>query len=130
MDKKYQSIKDFIKNNKILSTENICDMYINQHNIHYNITNNKQKKEELNVITESKNYKIIENIKSILNCGICKEICVDVIEVNCCHNIFCTECILTWFIMHFNCPLCRKNLLTTNLQKNKFIKNIINELNA
>ena len=73
------------------------------------IRRNTLKKEEL--------VRKLTNIKERLNetlternCKICYEDFSKPILVNCCQNVFCGKCILSWFQTKRTCPMCRKNV--------------------
>ena len=50
-----------------------------------------------------------------LICGICHQIFVKPVVLQCCGQIYCSECILQWFRQSDSCPNCRKILTTDHL---------------
>lgn len=97
-----------------------------------NDNDKKQKKEPLEKKLQSLNIRK-ENIeKSILDinitdCIICYELLKNPTIVPCCNNIFCAECLLIWIKEKKPCPICRKNIETTEL---KTIKSDINSIDT
>jgi len=64
------------------------------------------------------------------NCSICLVNYIKPVAVNCCKNIFCFECLMSWTKNHGKCPLCRTiiSMKDLTLITNKLpVKNEINE---
>jgi SNF2 family DNA or RNA helicase len=68
------------------------------------------------------------------DCPICCDKLKEPMMETTCHNMFCTNCILTWLESNRTCPLCRNNICVSNLihiksetheqeEKETFIKN-------
>ena len=53
------------------------------------------------------------------NCNICFEKLNKPALVPCCHQVFCGQCIMTWFGRNNSCPLCRKDISGSQLVYNK-----------
>lgn len=86
----------------------------------YKIRNAEEKIKELDVKKARLNIQINElesKFKNMLNenCNICCEPLKNpVLETNC-QNLFCGECLLTWFQKKNTCPLCRVEVDTRTL---------------
>lgn len=54
-------------------------------------------------------------------CSICQNIPnpSKAIQVQCCHNIFCKQCLLSWFMIKQTCPLCKSQFTNSN-EKSSF----------
>ena len=86
---------------------------------------------------ESQLKELDERLKDLLNgdCPICCDKLKEPMMETTCHNMFCTNCILTWLESNRTCPLCRNNICMSNLihikseetpeqeEKETFIKN-------
>ena len=86
---------------------------------------------------ESQLKELDERLKDLLNgdCPICCDKLKEPMMETTCHNMFCTNCILTWLESNRTCPLCRNNICISNLihikseetpeqeEKETFIKN-------
>ena len=62
------------------------------------------------VSLESQLKSIEERFAHVLeqDCSICQSELNHPLMVPCCQNLFCGECILTWFKSHSTCPFCRQ----------------------
>ena len=81
---------------------------------------NDQLKMEIERLKEYQNK--VEAVQKELLCGICYEMCVDAISLNCTH-IFCEECINTWKRLKQECPACRSD--TVHESRARILDNII-----
>jgi len=117
------SIIDIIKQNKTIELEEIqtkikiWELRNNEEKI--NIWKRKQQNVSNELIELEKRF------QNMLNdtCSICYEIISQpVIEPNC-YNIFCTKCLIEWLCNKNNCPLCRKEIKTTELIYKTEMKN-------
>ena len=48
-----------------------------------------------------------------LLCSVCRHIANQAVEVPCCQQIFCAECLWAWLVMSAQCPTCRKDLVAS-----------------
>lgn len=147
MINKPRSIENIINSDKIINTEIICDNFFkfqltndnnsindivdNIFDIHSTLCNKKiiNNTVENNIrISQPVNIINTKNIKNLLSCGICKDMCTNIREVDCCNQLFCDMCIISWFDESLSCPLCRKNITTNNLKKNRHLQYIIDEI--
>ena len=91
-------------------------------NISQKINNNYIK------IDDSSNISIqVLNVKNMLNCIICQDLCKDVVDIKCCGQIFCHLCIIQWVTEQNTCPICRETAHIDNIEPNRFVKRLIVE---
>ena len=100
-----------IKNNIVkLETEINCInlLELQQSEKDIQIKNLNEKLEKLKTRQDS----LIESIKtaSKTDCAICCQTLESPTLVNCCKNLYCTNCLVTWMQISDKCPLCRENL--------------------
>jgi len=69
----------------------------------------------------------VHNIKNMLNCIICQELCKETVELDCCGQIYCNSCILQWVTEEYSCPTCRSEVLLEHIKPNRFIQRLILE---
>lgn len=104
------SIIDIVKHNKNIELEEVKSKIKIWELRHNEDKVNKWKQREqliLNHVNELE--KRFNNILNS-NCSICyDELKNPVLEPNC-HNIFCSQCLLSWMRNKNNCPLCRKDI--------------------
>lgn len=86
----------------------------------YNIRNNQEQKqiwENKKLHVENQIEELENRFKNILsgNCNICFSNIVNPVMEPYCQNIFCGECLLTWLNTKHNCPLCRNNIISSEL---------------
>ena len=108
-------------------TSNIIDIVKNKkHNELKNITKKiKTTKNKDNLISLEKEkirleheIKLIdERFENMLKnpCSICMETITNCVMEPNCHNLFCGKCLLKWLKTHNSCPICRKEVLFSNL---------------
>ena len=49
------------------------------------------------------------------DCSICADKLNNAVLVPCCQHIFCGECVIKWINTKHSCPMCRSNLIISNL---------------
>jgi SNF2 family DNA or RNA helicase len=110
-----QNIAELVKQKKIAELEELESRLTI-----YKIKNKKKQIESLTIKIERLNAQLKEltNRYEIIlkgDCSICfSSITNPVMEPNC-QNIFCGQCLLTWFNTKNTCPLCRDNVQTKEL---------------
>jgi len=77
--------------------------------------------------SEFKRYLHIESVNQNLLCSVCTEPLQDAMETSC-HHLFCKECIFQWLERNTNCPVCRENITTSNVQGSAVINRMVGEL--
>jgi hypothetical protein len=87
------------------------------------------------IISGNKNIESIHNtidignnISNMFNCIICQDLCEDVVDLDCCGQVYCNSCIRQWISKENSCPMCRSVVLENQIKSNKFIKKIIIEI--
>ena len=69
--------------------------------------------------TKNKIKMIEDRIKDVDCCIVCMDTINNPSVVNCCQNVFCFSCLVTWISLKNNCPNCRESL---SLEKILIIK--------
>ena len=99
-------------------------------------TNNPSKKDEIdsvviNIFDDNENIhyhldnRTLKSIQEFFSCKLCDQIVLDIKNCKLCKNIFCQKCIMNYMeknkhnISQLNCPLCKKGVLTLNLEENE-----------
>lgn len=93
-NKTLEIIKDNLKNRK----DNINNVIDTIFEIHTSLKSNNRLLKR-NITTDSNLY----NIKQLLLCVICQDICSNCIYISCCENVYCSKCILLWINDNNNC---------------------------
>ena len=60
--------------------------------------------------TKNKIKMIEDRIKDVECCSVCMDTINNPSVVNCCQNVFCFSCLVTWISLKNNCPNCRESL--------------------
>jgi len=110
---KTRNIVELVKIKKEKEIQNLNELIQNQIQNSVRVKHYQNKIQNLNSqISELKNrfHELLNQ-----NCNICMEkIKNPLIEPNC-QNLFCTNCLFTWFKTKNSCPLCRHNIKLENL---------------
>lgn len=61
-------------------------------------------------------------------CPICLEVCEDAVETPCCHNLFCQGCLLSDRHVINTCPICKRDLRSSQVLANVPIRRMISDL--
>lgn len=112
---KTSNIVELIKLKKLEEIEEINGK-INMYNIRQDeikINNWIQKRERI----ENQLKEIDEKYKTMLQsaCNICSEILTDPVLEPQCQNLFCGKCLFKWLEQKKSCPMCRCDILPSNL---------------
>jgi len=70
----------------------------------------------------------LSNIFKNLQCSICLCYIKNAVTVSCCATTYCTTCITNWINHNNNCPMCRKKISCANVENNKAMQKIVNEV--